>query len=274
MRPYFEQDGVTIYHSACVDVLSTMAPRSIGLFMTDPPYTNAVHIGARSNKGRRGYSKDDARGRPGGTEMTTERRVMQAAKRIDFVPFTHADMASAFNAMGRVAARWIVATTAFEHAGRLCDEPPPGIRFIRCGSWVKEGPTPQMTGDRPGQGWEAISILHAADGERMRWNGGGRSAVYHCQAEMHGEYPTQKPERLILALLSDFAEAVDVVCDPFMGSGTTLLCAWRRGHNAIGCDIREKACEIAAKRIELAMRQGRMPLTVVQTRKNQTALGF
>lgn len=59
--------------------------------------------------------------------------------------------------------------------------------------------------------------------------------------------------------LADFADPTDDVLDPFMGSGTTLLCAWRRGHKATGCDVREAACEIAAKRIEQAMRQGRLP---------------
>ncbi len=275
MRPYFEQDGVTIYHGACVDVLATMAPRSVKLIITDPPYTGLVHKGMRSNKGRRGRGKDDARGRPGGTEYAANGATLQSVNRIDFPPFSHDDMAASFAAMGRAVSRWILATTAFEHAGRLCDEPPPGLRFIRAGAWVKSGPTPQMTGDRPAQGWEAIAMLHAEAGEAIRWNGGGRAAVYHCQAEMHGVYPTQKPERLIHSLLSDFADHSDDILDPFMGSGTTLLCGWRRGHLVTGCDIREAACEIAAKRIELAMRQGRMPFSApAPTKKDQTGLAF
>ncbi len=147
-----------------------------------------------------------------------------------------------------------------------------GLRFIRGGAWVKLGPTPQMTGDRPAQGWEAIAILHAADGERMRWNGGGRAAVYHCQAEMHGVYPTQKPEPLIHRLLADFADPGDDVLDPFCGSGTTLLYAWRRWHKATGCDVREEACEIAAKRIEVAMRQGRLPTDAARPRDVQGSM--
>ena len=272
-RPYFSQDGVTIYHGACVDVLAEMEARSVNLVCTDPPYTDLVHNGARSNKGRRGYSNNDARGRPGGSEKTGL-RVVQAMRRIDFASFTHDDMAAAMVAMGRVARRWVLATVAFEHAGRLCDDPPEGLKFVRCGAWVKAGPTPQMTGDRPAQGWEAIAMLHAADGERMRWNGGGRAAVYHCQAEMRGVYPTQKPEALIQRLLADFADPGDDVLDPFMGSGTTLLCAWKRGHKATGCDVREEACEIAAKRIEAAMRQGRLPTDAARAKEVQGTMAF
>jgi site-specific DNA-methyltransferase (adenine-specific) len=171
------------------------------------------------------------------------------------------ESAAAFSAMGRVARRWVVANVALEHAAALAESPPDGLKAVRTGAWVKIGPTPQMTGDRPAQGFEAIAILHA-DGEgsaRMWWNGGGRAAVYHFQAEMRGVYPTQKPEPLVSRLLHDFADPGDDVLDPFCGSGTTLVCAWRLGHRAVGCDVREEALEISVRRLEAAMRQGRMP---------------
>jgi DNA modification methylase len=62
------------------------------------------------------------------------------------------------------------------------------------------------------------------------------------------DHPCQKPEALLLWLLH-FCAPQYLVCDPFMGSGTTLVAAKRLGRQAIGIDIDERYCEIAATRL-------------------------
>lgn len=62
-------------------------------------------------------------------------------------------------------------------------------------------------------------------------------------------HPTQKPEPVIRWALMHAPQEAHTVLDPFMGSGTTLVAAKRLGRKAIGIELEEKYCEIAAKRL-------------------------
>ena len=58
-------------------------------------------------------------------------------------------------------------------------------------------------------------------------------------------YPIALPTRCISAV----TDIGDIVLDPFAGSGTTLRAAKDLGRKAIGIEIDERYCEIAAKRL-------------------------
>ena len=64
----------------------------------------------------------------------------------------------------------------------------------------------------------------------------------------HKDHPTQKPLELMHWCLN-FAPNASTILDPFMGSGTTLRAAKDLGRKAIGIEIEERYCEIAAKRL-------------------------
>jgi site-specific DNA-methyltransferase (adenine-specific) len=63
-------------------------------------------------------------------------------------------------------------------------------------------------------------------------------------------YPTQKPVELFEAMLAGSAEPGDVVCDPFVGSGSSGIAALRRGCSFVGCDLSEKSVAFSAARLE------------------------
>jgi len=61
-------------------------------------------------------------------------------------------------------------------------------------------------------------------------------------------HPSQKPRKLIDALINYASKQGDILLDPFLGSGTTAYCAKKLNRKCIGIEIKEKYCGIAAKR--------------------------
>lgn len=82
---------------------------------------------------------------------------------------------------------------------------------------------------------------------RWRWNG------FLQKVKQDRWHPTQKPLELIRWCIdqADIKQkrSHELILDPFMGSGTTLRAAKDLGRKAIGIEIEEKYCEIAAKRL-------------------------
>lgn len=66
---------------------------------------------------------------------------------------------------------------------------------------------------------------------------------------IRGGYPTEKPVQLMEIPICHSTNAGEIVLDPFMGGGSTLIAAQRTGRLSIGIDKNERACEIAVKRL-------------------------
>jgi adenine-specific DNA-methyltransferase len=81
-------------------------------------------------------------------------------------------------------------------------------------------------------------------------------SVWRFPIERERNHPAQKPEALMGQIVGISSRHGDLILDPFMGSGTTLVSAKRYGRRAIGIELEEKYCEIAAKRLA----QGALPM--------------
>jgi site-specific DNA-methyltransferase (adenine-specific) len=231
MKPYYDDGSCVIYHGDCREVMETIG--RVDHVITDPPYDEQTHAGARTA----------ARDSDGNVDPQTH------AININFDPL---DIAAALPTLLSFTRRWLVGFCALEMLGEY--RRVGGDAWVRAGFWRRPDGAPQFTGDRPGQPGEGVAILHRAlsagrEG-RTRWNGGGRHGYYEFMVVKHNRvHPTQKPEGLMAALVSDFSDAGETIMDPFMGSGTTLVAAKRLGRKAIGIELEEKYCEIAAKRL-------------------------
>lgn len=68
-------------------------------------------------------------------------------------------------------------------------------------------------------------------------------------------HPTQKPSELFNWIIRDFSQEKELICDPFMGSGTTGVACKELGRNFIGIEIDKSYYEIAQKRIAQATQE-------------------
>lgn len=241
MTPYYQNENVTLYHGDCREVLPTL--ERVDHVITDPPYSEYVH----------------SKSRAGGRELGETGFLADYSRTVDFGfdSLTPELMHNVAGNIARLTLRWSLVFSDVESTHRwremiVCA----GLDYVRTGAWHKLAATPQFTGDRPAVAFEAITICHAPG--RKRWNGGGRHGLWaHSIVQNRANaapvrwHPTQKPQPLFEELVSDFTDPNDLILDPFAGSGTTLVAAQNLGRRAIGIELEEKWCEVAAKRLSL-----------------------
>jgi len=222
--PYYADDHVTIYHGDCREILPGLERGDV--LLTDPPYSQATHDNVR-------------------TWNDTAQATTNTSRVIDFAGITVADLRAVVELAS--VRRWAVFTCDVSMAAHLLIEPPSGFEFVRQCVWVKRRGAPQLTGDRPAMWWEPIVHLHPPG--RKRWNGGGHHGNYFDDTDRETPHPTSKPLSMIRSMVERFSDPDELVVDPFMGSGTTLRAAKDLGRKAIGIELDERYCEIAANRM-------------------------
>lgn len=218
----------TLYRGDCRDILPTLG--RVDHIITDPPYSERTHAGARTRVGANGGAENVAS--------------------IDFAPISEGQFLADLDALVAIARRWVLMTCEWRF---LAEVEASRDYFVRFGVWTKPNGAPQFTGDRPATGWEAVAICHNLD-QRKRWNGGGSRAVWNIPTES-GDHPTQKPLALLSRWMGDFTDPGETILDPFMGSGTTGVAAVQMGRDFIGIEREPKYFDIACRRIEEAQRQ-------------------
>jgi DNA modification methylase len=73
--------------------------------------------------------------------------------------------------------------------------------------------------------------------------------------ELLGVHPTVKPTLMIADALKDVSRPGDLVLDPFLGSGSTLLAAEETGRICLGVELDPGYVEVAIRRWEKRTRR-------------------
>ena len=213
MKPYYEDESVTIYHADCRELLPEL---KADLVLTDPPYGIGEAAGKNKSRGRLVVSQDygDAPwdDLPIGEDLLAQ--VLAAAPHQIIFGGNYYDLPS--------TSCWLIwdkdnGKTDFADAEMAWTNFPTAVRLIK---WRWQG---------------MLQELGGKDKERR-------------------VHPTQKPLAVIRWCIQRAPDEPQPILDPFMGSGTTLRAAKDLKRKAIGIEIEERYCEIAAQRMsQLAM---------------------
>ena len=231
LEPYYEDALVTLYNADSLTAIEAMDERSFDAVVTDPPYDERTHTMARSSN----------------TNLPAGMRSLAGTRRAfaSFTPEAHRDL---FIKLGVISRRWVISSLPTSTAFRFDLDPPTGLRVMRISVWVKTNPMPIISADRPALGWEPIVCLHRDDVKPF-WNGGGRAMNHVGPTSQGSGHPTQKPLGMVQEWVRQFTNPGDAILDPFAGTGTTLRAAADEGRRAVGYEIDERYCELAATRL-------------------------
>ena len=81
-------------------------------------------------------------------------------------------------------------------------------------------------------------------------SGRGEDDLWEVARETDYEHPTQKPVELARRAIQNSSLPGEVVIDPFLGSGTTLLGAETTGRRCYGIELDRAYCEVILQRFE------------------------
>ena len=224
MEPYYDDGTCVIYHGDCREILPTLDP--VPLVLTDPPY--GIPAGAAFVRLKSTVIVDDGDA-VHNVEVDGWRELVAFTDDAWFVEFGRngpapmAAMVAGHESVGFVAWRWYLIVK---------QAPPPTPRPTFVSAW-----------EAALCSYKGIRVWHGTGYVPDRWIGMTPNRTGN------GVHPTQKPIEPLTQLIGALSRDDATVLDPFMGSGTTLRAAKDLGRKAIGVEVDERYCEIAAKRL-------------------------
>lgn len=247
VKPYYNHGGVVIYHADCREVLPELS--GVDTVFTSPPYNT---LGSRIPTKPTGLWARDSfpenvneDGYPDDVDENEYQATQNAV--VELVASTLVPGGSLFY---NHKCRW---------RGGVILHP---LLWVRPSSLVLRE---ELIWDRGGS-MTLNARMFAPSEERILWfvkpggqhvwqqpRGSALMSVWRIPVESGAKkpHPVSFPVALPLrAIRATTTAERDIVLDPYMGSGTTLVAAKNLGRRAVGIEIEERYCEVAAKRLE------------------------
>ena len=237
--PSYEADGVTLYHA---DVRSLSAVGDVAVVVTSPPYNAGVAYDGH----------DDDMPEP------EYRALAQTASRLMASSLAD-DGGRAWVNIGVAQLHpWLdaLAGAGLAEQAIVCWDYGLSTSDTAWGSWCSPS-APHLR-----YGWEPVICARAGDWARRppagmeawrdplgEWAGLCRNIWRIPPGASAGDHPAVMPLELARRCIRLSTWPGECVLDPFAGSGTTLVAARELGRRAIGIEVSEAYCDLAAGRL-------------------------
>jgi modification methylase len=268
-----------ILHGDCIAELAKLPAASVDLVFADPPY----NLQLQGDLKRPDDSRVDA--------VNDDWDKFQDFAAYD--AFTRAWLAACRRVMKPNATLWVIGSyhNIFRVGTALQDL---GFWILNDVIWRKTNPMPNFRGRR-------FTNAH----ETLIWasrDAGARQYTFNYEALKAGNediqvrsdwtlalctgeerlkgagnrklHPTQKPEALLTRVILSSSRPVDIVLDPFCGTGTTGAVAKRLGRRFIGIERDATYCDAALRRIESVLPLPAATLAPFQTAREAPRVPF
>lgn len=225
MKPYYSDKYCTIYHGDCAEILPQLDP--VDLVLTDPPYElsdsgpGKYHYGMSLKK----FDSEQYKNIVSGVDYERTLGIAVSLQSVASV-FCFCSNKQISNLMSWGEGKGYAATLLI---------------------WHKTNSVPFANGVWRGDIEYCVHIR--GKGAYFKGDSRLKSKVFSHPIVVDNVHPTVKPIKLIARYIRIGSMPGGLVLDPFMGSGTTLRAAKDLGRKAIGIELEERYCEIAANRL-------------------------
>ena len=224
-QPFFENESATLFHGDCREILPLLDIKA-DLLVTDPPYGQGYQSNRRTERFEKIAGDDGSLDVPAALALACK-----SLKR-----FAHAYIFGEFD---------LSEAPLTAPVGLIWDKMIVGSGDLSC-PW---GPSHEPI---------MFTLFEPSKVNREKKGAGKLTArlrkgsVLSCPRPHSGgahRHPNEKPVLILRQMIESSSMIGDLILDPFAGSGSTLEAACLEGRRAVGIELDERYCEVAAQRL-------------------------
>jgi site-specific DNA-methyltransferase (adenine-specific) len=238
---------IKIFQGDCLEILARIPEACVDLIFADPPYFLSNN-GITCHAGRMVSVNKGDWDRSRGADANHE--------------FNRAWLAACQRVLKPNGTIWVSGTSHVIHSVGFAMQQL-DFKLLNDITWVKPNPPPNLSCRYFTHATETIiwaaknkKSRHAFNYKLMKETNHGKQmkSVWEVlppsrEEKLFGKHPAQKPVALLERIILASSNEGDLVLDPFMGSGTTLLSAFRIRRRSIGCEFEFESVSLSLRRI-------------------------